>query len=147
MSVNKVFLLGHVGKEPVLRHTQTGVAVLSFSLATTERWRDKSGENREITQWSSIVVWGKQGDTLSRFLYKGAQVFVEGRLSTRKYQDKTGQERQNLEIQADNVRLLSPRREPEPPAYAPAPVQQEAKIEKQISFVDQIKITEEDIPF
>jgi single-strand DNA-binding protein len=105
MSLNKVMLIGRLGVDPELRYTQGGQAVCSFRMATTERY--KSGEEwQERTEWHRIVVWGRQGENAAEYLAKGREVFIEGRLQTRKWQDKSGADRYTTEIVATNVQFL-----------------------------------------
>ena len=105
-SVNKVILLGHLGRDAELKHTQTGTAVCTLSLATTETWNDKNGTRQERTEWTRVTVWGKTAESLAEYLVKGKQIYIEGKLQTRKWQDKEGQDRYTTEIRADRVVLL-----------------------------------------
>jgi single-strand DNA-binding protein len=104
-SVNKVFIIGNMGQDAELRYTPAGVAVTGFSLATTESWTDKSGEKKEQTEWHRIVVWGKQAESLAPYLTKGKQVYVEGSLTTRKW-EKDNQKHYTTEIKAQRVQFL-----------------------------------------
>lgn len=107
MSVNKVILVGRLGKDPEVRFTNTGSAVANFSLATSEQWNDKEGKRQERTEWHNIVVWGKQAETCGQYLSKGREVYIEGSIRTSSYDDKnTGQKRYKTEIVAQNVRFL-----------------------------------------
>lgn len=106
MSVNKVILIGRLGQNPELRHTPNGMAVCNFSVATNEVWRDKSGQKQERTEWHRVVVWGKQAELANQYLQKGRQVYLEGRLQTRQWQDKDGGKRFTTEIQVSNLRFL-----------------------------------------
>lgn len=106
MSVNKVILVGNLGKDPEVRFTQTGSAVANFSIATTEQWNDRDGKRQERTEWHNIVVWGKQGERCGQYLAKGRQVYVEGSIRTRSYDDKTGTKRYVTEIVAQRVQFL-----------------------------------------
>ena len=105
-SVNKVILVGNLGQDTELRYTPNGQAVCKLRLATTEVWNDKSGQKQEKTEWHSIDVWGKQAESLHEYLVKGKQIYVEGRLQTRKWTDKEGKDRYNTEVRADRVVLL-----------------------------------------
>jgi single-strand DNA-binding protein len=105
-SLNKVFLIGNLGKDPEIRYTQTSQAVANFSIATTDTWNDKQGERQERTEWHNIVVWGKQAENCAEYLKKGRPVHVEGRLQTRTWEDKNGQKRYTTEIVADRVTFL-----------------------------------------
>ena len=104
-SVNKVILVGNLGKDAELRYTQGGTAVSSFSIATTENWTSKDGEKHEKTEWHRIVVWGKTAESLEPYLKKGKQIFVDGRLQTRQW-EKDGQKHYSTEIKADRIVLL-----------------------------------------
>ena len=105
--VNKVILIGNLGRDPELRYTKSGQAVANFSLATSESWNDKSsGEKVERTEWHRIVVWGKTGENCAQYLAKGRTCYVEGRLQTREYEDKEGIKRYTTEIVANNVTFL-----------------------------------------
>jgi single-strand DNA-binding protein len=106
MSVNKVILIGNLGKDPEVRFTQTGSAVANFSIATSEQWNDRDGKRQERTEWHNIVVWGKQAETCGQYLAKGRQVYVEGSIRTRSYDDKTGAKRYVTEIVAQRIRFL-----------------------------------------
>ncbi|MFQ5767029.1 MAG: single-stranded DNA-binding protein [Acidobacteriota bacterium] len=104
--VNKVILIGNLGRDPELRYTQNQTPVCNFTLATNEVWVDKSGQKQERTEWHKVVVWGRQGEQVSKYLKKGSQVFVEGSLNTRSWEDKDGQKRYVTEVKAQNVRFL-----------------------------------------
>jgi single-strand DNA-binding protein len=106
MSVNKVILIGNLGKDPEVRFTQTGSAVANFSIATSEQWNDRDGKRQERTEWHNIVVWGKQAETCGQYLAKGRQIYVEGSIRTRSYDDKTGTKRYITEIVAQRIRFL-----------------------------------------
>jgi single-strand DNA-binding protein len=106
MSVNKVILVGNLGKDPELRYTQTGSAVANFSLATSEQWNDREGKRQERTEWHNIVVWGKQAEHCGQYLSKGRQVFIEGSIRTRSYDDKSGNKRYITEIVAQRIQFL-----------------------------------------
>ena len=105
-SVNKVILVGNLGRDAELRYTPGGAPVATLNLATTEVWNDKaSGQKQEKTEWHRIVLWGKQAESLSEYLTKGKQIFVEGRLQTRKWQDKDGVDKYTTEIERRIVLL------------------------------------------
>ena len=105
-SYNKVILVGNLGRDAELRYTPGGAAVAKFSLATTETWNDKSGQKQERTEWHNIDIWGKQAETLTEYLRKGKQVYVEGRLQTDEYTDKEGIKRKSTKIRGDRIVLL-----------------------------------------
>jgi single-strand DNA-binding protein len=108
-SVNRVILVGNLGRDPELRYIQSGQAVANFTLATNDRWRDKEGNNQERTEWHRIVVWGKSAENCAQYLQKGRSVYVEGRLQTRDWEDKDGNKRQTTEVVAQTVQFLGGR--------------------------------------
>jgi len=116
MSLNKVMLIGNVGKDPDVRYLESNpnnpggnAKVASFPLATTERYRDRNGELRENTEWHNIVAWRNSADVAEKFIRKGTQIFVEGRLRTRQWTDQTGNKRYTTEVVVDNLQLLGKR--------------------------------------
>jgi single-strand DNA-binding protein len=109
MSVNKVILVGRLGRDPETRYTGGGQAVANFSVATDETYKDKSGERQKRTEWHKIVVWGKQAEIAQQYLKKGSLIFIEGRIQSREWQDKEGQKRTSFEIVASNFRMLGGR--------------------------------------
>jgi single-strand DNA-binding protein len=108
-SVNKVILIGNLGKDPETRYTTGGEAVTNIRIATTDTWKDKAGEKQEKTEWHGVVFFGRQAEIAAEYLKKGRQVYVEGRLQTRKWQDKEGQDRYTTEIVADRMQMLGSR--------------------------------------
>jgi single-strand DNA-binding protein len=104
--VNKVILVGNLGNDPEMRHTPSGAGVCEFRLATGESWNDKNGQRQERTEWHRIVVWGKMADICSKYLSKGRQVYVEGRLQTRTWDDKEGNKRYMTEVVANEIKFL-----------------------------------------
>jgi single-strand DNA-binding protein len=106
MSVNKVILVGRLGRDPETRFTGGGQAVANFSVATDETYKDKNGERQKRTEWHKIVVWGKQAEIAQQYLKKGSLIFIEGRIQSREWQDKEGQKRTSFEIVATNFRML-----------------------------------------
>ncbi|MBR5735546.1 MAG: single-stranded DNA-binding protein [Bacteroidales bacterium] len=133
MALNKVFLIGNVGKDPDVRHLEGGASVASFTLATTERYRERgSGETKELTEWHNIVAWRQLADLAENFIRKGSQIFVEGRIRSRSWDDQNGQKRYVTEILADSIQLLGRKgdapiptggaySDPGPQAQSPAP--------------------------
>jgi single-strand DNA-binding protein len=111
MSVNKVMLVGNLGRDPETRYTGGGQAVANFSVATSETYKDKNGERQKRTEWHKIVVWGKLAEIAQQYLKKGSLVFIEGRIQSREWQDKEGQKRTSFEIVASNFRMLGSRAE------------------------------------
>jgi single-strand DNA-binding protein len=107
-SVNKVILVGNLGRDAELRYTPGGSPISTLNLATTEVWNDRtSGQKQEKTEWHRVVLWGKQAETLQEYLTKGKQIYVEGRLQTRSWDDKDGNKKYTTEVRADRVVLLS----------------------------------------
>ena len=110
-SLNKVMLIGNLGKDPEVRFTASGQAVASFSLATSEKFKGKTGEWEERTEWHNITLWGKLAEIAGEYLSKGKTIYVEGRLQTRKWQDKSGNDRYTTDIVGDKMQMLSPKGE------------------------------------
>ncbi len=106
VSVNKVILVGNLGKDPELRYTPSGVAVANFSLATTETYKDRDGNRQNKTEWHNIVAWRQLAEICGKYLHKGKQVYIEGKLTTRKWQDRDGVDRYTTEIVADQMQML-----------------------------------------
>ena len=106
-SLNKVMLIGNLGKDPEVRFTASGQAVASFSLATSEKFKGKSGDMEERTEWHNITLWGKLAEIAGEYLSKGKTVYIEGRLQTRKWQDKSGNDRYTTDIVGDKMQMLS----------------------------------------
>ena len=104
--VNKVILVGRLGNDPEIRYTQGGAGVANFNIATSENWTDKDGNRQEKTEWHRIVVWGKMAETCAQYLAKGRQVYIEGRLQTRQWDDKEGNKRYTTEVVANTVQFL-----------------------------------------
>ena len=149
-SVNKVILVGNLGADPETRYTANNDAVTNIRIATTETWKDKNGEKQERTEWHTVVFFGKLAEIAGEYLRKGRQVYVEGSLRTRKWQDKSGQDRYTTEIVAGDMKMLGSRsgggdapmdREPAPSA---APEPRAAAPRKSGTGFDDI---DDDIPF
>ena len=104
--VNKVILVGNLGKDPEVKYLDNGVAVANFSLATTEKYKNKEGEKVSQTEWHNIVLWRGLAEVAEKYLKKGASVYIEGKIKTRKWEDKDGNTRYNTEILADNMTML-----------------------------------------
>ena len=122
MALNKVLLIGNVGKDPEIRHLQGGASVATITLATSERYKDRNGESRELTEWHTIIAWRQLADLAENYIRKGSQIYVEGRIRTRSWDDQNGQKRYATEIQADVIQLLG-RRNDNPAPQQPAPAQ------------------------
>jgi len=126
MALNKVLLIGNVGKDPEIRHLESGASVATITLATSEKFKDRnSGESKELTEWHTIVAWRQLADLASNYIKKGSQIFVEGRLRSRSWDDQNGMKHYATEILADSIQLLGKRPEgsvPQGGAYSqPAP--------------------------
>jgi single-strand DNA-binding protein len=121
MALNKVLLIGNVGKDPEIRHLQGGASVATITLATSERYKDRNGESREITEWHTVIAWRQLADLAENYIRKGSQIYVEGRIRSRSWDDQNGQKRYVTEIQADAIQLLGRRGDN---AAAPAQPQQ-----------------------
>jgi single-strand DNA-binding protein len=106
MSFNKITIVGNLGKDPELRYTPQGTAVCSFTMATNEKRKDKNGMQQDFTTWFRITVWGKQAETVSKYLSKGRSVYVEGRLHIEEWQDRDGKQRYTLEVNATDVHFI-----------------------------------------
>lgn len=107
--VNKVILIGNLGADPEVRHTQAGMPVATFNIATSERRKGQDGQMQEQTEWHKIVVWDKLAETCREYLHKGMRVYIEGKLQTRKWQDKDGHDRWTTEIIARDMKMLTPK--------------------------------------
>ncbi len=148
-SVNKVTIIGNLGKDPEIRYLPSGEAVANITVATTDKWKDKqTGEAKELTEWHRINFFGRQAEIAGQYLRKGSSVYVEGSLRTRKWTDKDGQEKYSTEIRADNMQMLGAKPErqdaPTPRQQAPQkPVQSNRAPVSQSGFEDM----DDDIPF
>jgi single-strand DNA-binding protein len=114
-SVNKVILIGNLGRDPEVRYTPSGTAVANFTLATTETWNNKDGEKQSHTEWHRIVAWRRLGEICGEYLSKGKQVYIEGRIRTNEWEDQEGNKRRTTEIEALNMQMLGSRAQSEPP--------------------------------
>jgi single-strand DNA-binding protein len=139
--VNKVILIGRLGQDPEVKYTPSGDAVANFSMATSEEWKDKnSGEKREQTEWHKIVAWRKLGEVCGEYLQKGRQVYIEGKLQTRSWEDKEGVKRYTTEIVASSVQFLGDKgesagaREERPPVQESAPEQGRSNEDDDLPF-------------
>lgn len=126
--LNQAQIIGHLGKDPETRYLPSGEAVCNFSLATTEKWKDKNtGEQKEATEWHRITTFGKLAEICGQYLKKGSQAFVQGKLVTRKYTDKDGIERYATEIRADNMKMLGARQDGAQGERSTAPAQRQQR--------------------
>jgi len=144
--INKAIIVGNLGADPEVRSTQGGITVTTINVATSESWRDKNtGDVREQTEWHRVVLWGKLGEIAGEYLRKGSQVYIEGKIQTRKWQDQSGQDRYTTEIKANEMQMLGGGRGGSAPlndngggggqSYAPSPQGESAPFE------------DDDIPF
>ena len=145
-SLNKILLIGNLGRDPEIRYTPDGTPVATFSLATSEVWTDKSGTRQERTEWHNIVAWTRLADTCKKFLTKGRQIYVEGRLRTREYTDRDGIKRRATEVIASQIVLLGSRPQNADTAVQAAEPIDRAAAEPEPIFGD-AGITDSDIPF
>lgn len=138
MSFNKVLLIGNVGRDPEVRHLEGGSAVANFTLATSERFKDKNGATQDITEWHNIVCWRNLAELSEKYIRKGSQIFVEGKIRTRNWTDQTGNKRYTTEILADNIRLLDKKGS----QTAASPVEAQS-----VGFALESEPTDNDLPF
>lgn len=118
MSVNKAILIGNLGKDPEIRYTQSGKAVTSFSLATSEKWKGQDGQQQESTTWHNIVAWGRQAEVLKEYTGKGSKLYIEGRISNRTYDKKDGTKGFTSEVVVQNFQFLDAKKDATEPAQA-----------------------------
>lgn len=142
-SFNKITIVGYLGRDPEIRYTSDGTPVCSFSVATTERKKDKSGEFQDVTTWFKVSVWRRQAELANQYLSKGKQVYIEGRLSANEYQDRDGNTRTSLDVQATDIQFLGARGEGDysPKEERPATAKPQSAPEGSGNYSD------DDIPF
>ncbi|MEJ2111873.1 MAG: single-stranded DNA-binding protein [Acidobacteriota bacterium] len=145
-SLNKIMLIGNLGKDPEIRYTPDGTPVANFSLATSENWTDKSGSRQEHTEWHTIVAWSRLADLSKKYLSKGRQVYIEGRVRTREWNDRDGNKRRTTEVIATQMVLLGSRSQSSDAGVQPMETARRADPEPDDSFMDS-GITDNDIPF
>ncbi len=151
--VNKVILVGNLGKDPEVSYLPSGQSLTKFTMATSRSYKDKSGELKEETEWHNIVAWGKTGESVAQYLSKGRQVYVEGRIQSRTWEDQEGKKRFYVDIVADNIVLLGGRGQAESefsgrPAATPRAAQAPPSQAQEDDFgAAQPEITDDDIPF
>jgi len=139
-SFNRITIVGYLGRDPELRYTPDGTPVCDFSVATTERRKDRSGELQDITTWFRVTVWRKQAELAGQYLAKGKQVYVEGRLIQREWQDRDGVTRYSLDVTASDVQFIGSRGDDVPP-------RDEVRGKAQPAEASAAQVTEDDIPF
>jgi len=145
-SLNKVLLIGNLGRDPEIRYTPDGSPVANFSLATSENWTDKSGTRQEHTEWHNIVAWNRLADLCKKYLSKGRQVYIEGRIRTRDWNDRDGNKRRTTEVIATQMVLLGSRGQNADVGSQPMDTATRAIADQEDSF-DDAGITDSDIPF
>jgi single-strand DNA-binding protein len=146
-SVNKVILIGNLGKDPEVKYTPSGTTVAKFSLATNERYKDKSGEWQDRTEWHNIVAWQRLAEIVGEYVKKGSKLYIEGRLQTSSWDDKeSGQKRYKTEVVANDLVLLSGRGEDEGSGRSRG-ASASAGMDQRTPEHDTSQITDEDIPF
>lgn len=145
-SFNKIIIVGYLGRDPELRYTPDGTPVCNFSVATTERKKDKSGEFHDVTTWFRVVLWRRQAEIAAQYLAKGRQVYVEGKLTQTEYQDRDGVTRTSLEVQGTDVHFIGPR---EDEGAGGAPRRERASQPSSAGHASEEAppVTEDDIPF
>ncbi|HNR27018.1 MAG TPA: single-stranded DNA-binding protein [Bacteroidales bacterium] len=152
--LNKVMLIGNVGKDPEVRHLESGVSVTTLTLATTERFKDRNGEMKEQTEWHNVVLWRNLADIAERFVRKGSQIYIEGKIRSRSWEDQSGQKKYTTEIVADSMQLLGKRSEattasPSQPSpvknVGQSPWQNQEPVNDAVSDFDQPDV--DDLPF
>jgi len=141
--VNKVILVGNLGRDPEVRYTREGTAVANLNVATTETWNDGSGQRQERTEWHRVVAWGKLAEIAKEYLGKGKQVYIEGRLQTRSWEDKEGVKRYTTEIKADQMVMLGGRGGDGMQRDSGPPPPEASDVGRPESF----QATEDDVPF
>lgn len=145
-SLNKIMLIGNLGRDPEIRYTPEGTPVANFSLATSENWTDKSGSRQEHTEWHNIVAWKRLADLSQKYLTKGRQVYIEGRIRTREWNDRDGNKRRTTEVVATQMVLLGSRSQSMDADIQPSETATRADPESDEPFGD-AGITDSDIPF
>ena len=155
MSVNKVILVGRLGRDPETRYMPNGDAITNFSLATDEQWRDRNGERQTRTEWHNVSLYGKLGEIANQYLRKGSQVFIEGKIQSRKYTDKDGIERMAYNIIGNEMKMLGNRNDGSdsgnnnaaPPTSNPPPAAPRRQPPQQTPTTPPIDDIDDDIPF
>lgn len=149
--VNRVILVGRLGKDPEVRYTGSGAAVCSFSLATSKSWKDKDGNKQDKTEWHRIVAWGKTAELCGQYLNKGSQAYIEGEIESRSYKDKQDVERYVTEIKAQTVQFLSPKNESrgggQGGGYVAAESRNQRPQSQDMGYEEAPSFQDQDIPF
>lgn len=151
MSLNKVMLIGNVGKDPEVRHLESGAVTASFTLATTERYKDRNGETKDQTEWHNIVCWRALAEVVEKYVRKGTQLYIEGKIRTRSYTDRDGNTRYITEITADSLQMLGRRSDNQAPVQPQPQPQYQAlpQPQKSTPVIDMSVMEDEgdDLPF
>lgn len=144
MSFNKIILIGNLGRDPELRYTPQGTPVCSFTMATNEKRKDRSGENQDVTTWFRVTFWGRQAETASQFLTKGKPIYVEGRLRIEEWNDRDGKPRYTLEVHATDMQFIGQRSDETGAGSSP---QGKPTPSSNTSSEGEAEIADDDIPF
>ncbi len=144
MSFNKIILIGNLGRDPELRYTPQGTPVCSFTMATNEKRKDRSGENQDVTTWFRVTFWGRQAETASQFLTKGKPIYVEGRLRIEEWNDRDGKPRYTLEVHATDMQFIGQRSAESGAGTSPS---NKATPSNNTPKENEAEITDDDIPF
>jgi len=150
MSVNKVILLGRLGQDPELKYTPAGIAVCTFSVATSDVWVDKAGAKQEKTEWSRILIWNKLAETCAQYLKKGRQVYLEGKMQTRTWDDKDGKKMYTTEVVVSNVQFIGDKGDSgtkAPPSPTDNNAPRNGQQQQQSNYTQDANFTTDDIPF
>ncbi len=143
--VNKVILVGNLGRDPEVRYIKDGTAVANLRLATSETWNDQNGQRQERTEWHRVVAWGKLAEIAKEYMSKGRQIYVEGKLQTRSWDDREGNKRYTTEVKADQIVMLGTRGDSAGSRDAPAPPPEQAGAPELPAAT--FEATEDDVPF
>lgn len=144
MSFNKIILIGNLGRDPELRYTPQGTPVCSFTMATNEKRKDRSGENQDVTTWFRVTFWGRQAETASQFLTKGKPIYVEGRLRIEEWNDREGKPRYTLEVHATDMQFIGQRSDESGAMHS---TQEKPTASSNVSGESEAEIGDDDIPF
>jgi len=144
MSFNKIILIGNLGRDPELRYTPQGTPVCSFTMATNEKRKDRSGENQDVTTWFRVTFWGRQAETASQFLTKGKPIYVEGRLRIEEWNDRDGKPRYTLEVHATDMQFIGQRSDEPGAGTSPS---NKAAPSNNTPNENEAEIADDDIPF
>lgn len=147
-TLNKAMIIGRLGQDPEVRYTQSNTAVANLSVATNERFKDKQGEWKERTEWHRVVAWGRLAEICQEYLKKGSQVYIEGPIQTRQWEDKEGQTRYTTEIKALTITMLDSRRDSEGMGQAPAAGKENSQpVSSNVDLNEDLDDIDDDLPF